>query len=861
MTNPNDIDDELRFHLESRIRDLMADGLPRPEAAAQAQREFGDRTRIHDQCAGIRRDAGERRKRRHYWNDWRVDLRHGLRAIVRAPLFSIAVISILTVGIALSSSMFAVVHGVFVKPLPYPRAGQLHRVYATNAAKDQRESAMSPGDFFSLRASLPQGIGIGGYMNWPVSLTGVPDPERVRGALASSDLFTTLGINAIEGRTFLPEDEDPASNVAIISARLADRLGIRGRAAGATIELGRLPTVVVGVMPPTFQFTETATDVWIPLALQPADRDSHGARWLNTIARVADDQAAGAEDRLASSMALLAAEFPESNAGWSARLVPLHDTVVSRSGSTILFISLAIACALAVMIVNLIALVTGRLHRRAVALSVHQALGADRWRLLRQVGAECLLMTIIGGTLGLMLTSGFVGVFQRLAGTTVPRAGEVTVSPWIVAFAVVTATIGLVAMTVVPIWRTITIATLPLAPSARGITVGRPSRVLVVVQAALACLLVITAALLAQTYRTLTAVDLGFNADNVLTMRIALPNKTPLPQQAAYFAAVVDRVRNLPGVVTAGAANDLPLSGNGSTIPIVVDNSSVTLASGDQHRAGFRVVTPGYFETIGARARGRVFDDGDAAGRPAVAMVNDSFARTHWPGEDAIGKRVRTSEDRGWRTVVGVAADIRFAGPTVEEGPAIYVPHAQKSEAFMTWMTVAIRTVNAPLTLAPSVRTAIAAIDRYQPVSDVRELSDLVAAAVALPRLAASIAAVAAVASLILAGLGIASVLALLVSARTPDYAVRLALGAPPARLKWSPVIECVMLVTVGGTFGVAAAALLARLMRSLLFGVSPFDWPTFAASIGAMMVLAVLVAIGPARAIGRIDPAMTLRS
>lgn len=861
MTRHPDIDDEIRFHLESRVHDLMADGLSRRDAEAQAHREFGDRVSVGLACRDIRRRADHRRERRDYWTGWRNDLRYGMRAIVRAPLFSLSAIMILAVGIGLSSTVFAVVHGVFLKPLPYPQSRDLHRLFAVNTTKNDRESPMSAGDFFTLRAALAPEVGVGAYMSWPVSLTGVTDPERLAGALASADLFTTLGVNAVEGRTFIAGDEDPARNVAIISTRLAGRLGILGRAAGATIELGRTPTLVVGVMPPSFRFPQPDTEVWIPLALRPADRDNHGSRYLHTLARIPGEHAGLARDRLTTSMARLAEEFPASNAGWSARTEPLQDVVVGRARSTLVFLALAIACLLLVMAVNLVALLTGRLRRRAVELSVHQALGADRWRLLRQIGTECMLMAVAGGALGLLLASGLTGLFQRLANSSVPRADEVTMSAWIVAFAIGSAAIGLVAMTLLPLWTSMAAPATPLSPVTRGTaSARRPSRVMVIAQSAMACVLIVAAALLAQTYVRLANTNLGFNPDNILTMRIALPARTPLPQQASYFAAVIDRVQQVPGVVAAGAVSDLPLSGNSLNVPIRVADSAIDAGTDEETRAAFRVVTPGYLETIGAHFEGRAFDRGDVAGRPPVAMVNRTFARRHWPGREPIGLRVRTSEDAGWRTVVGVVADIQHGGARGEEGPTIYVPHAQKAEAFMTWMSLAIRATGDPVTLAPPVRTAIAAIDRYQPVSDVGPLSESVAKALALPRLAATIGGVVAIGTVLLAVIGIGAVLSLLVAARTPDFAVRLALGAPPSRLQWTPVIECMTLVGSGAVAGLIAAALLTRLMRSLLFGVAPIDALTFSASALVLLAVAALTAIGPARAIARIDPALTLR-
>jgi putative ABC transport system permease protein len=862
MSHRDDIDAELQFHLDSRVRDLIADGLTPEQAAAQADREFGNRLSFSNECLDIRKTAAHRRERRDYWHGWRNDLRYGLRAIVRAPLFSIAAVSILTLGIGLTSTVFAVVHGVFLNPLPYPQSRELYRVYAVNVEKDTRESPMSAGDFFALRDALAPGVSIGGYMNWPASLTGVADPERLNGALASADLFKTLGVNASEGRTFVLEDENPSSNVVVISTRLAARLGLAGHAEGATVELNRQPATVVGVMPASFQFPQANTDVWIPLSLRPADRHNHSSRWLHTIARIEVDGIASARDRLATAMARLALQFPSSNAGWSASLVPLHDVVIGRAGSTLVFLVAAIACVLLVMVVNLATLVTSRLQRRTNDLSVHQALGADRWRLLRQLATECLVLTIAGATLGLLLASGLVGSFQRVAGNSVPRADEVTVSAWIVAFAGAVALLGLSAMTVLPLGRALAAAVSPLAQGGRGAASTRsPRRLLVVTQSALACVLMVAAALLVQTYLRLADVDLGFRPENVLTMRIALPPRTPPAQQAAYFKAVTERVRSVPGVMAAGAASDLPLSGNSLNVPIAVGDSVVAVAPDTELRAAFRVITPQYLETIGTVTRGRTFNDGDMPGRQAVALVNEAFVRTHWPGREAIGMRARTSEDRDWRTVVGVVRDVHHAGPTGHEGPTIYVPHAQKSEAFLTWMSLAVRTTTEPVAMAAALRAAIADVDRHQPVSDVRLLTELVDTTLALPRLAATVAAVAALGSLVLAALGVGAVLSILVNARTPDLAVRLALGARPSRLKWAPVAECLTLVGTGGALGLLVAAAMARLIRSLLYGISPLDPATFAISLLVLLGIAIAAAIGPSRAVARIDPAMTLRS
>jgi len=346
----DDIDDELQFHLDTKIRDLMDQGLSREAAAARAERELGDRAAIGRSCRTIARHSGRNQQRRRYWMGWREDWRYAVRGLARTPQSSVPAIVIFALGVGLATTVFAVLHGIVLNPLPYPRGAELHQVFGVNLEKGDDRSPLSAADFFSLRAALAPAVRIGGYMNWPISLTGVPEPERLDGALVSADLFPTLGVAPIEGRWFQIDDEQPGHDVAIISARLAARLGLTGQAAGATIRFGTQPTTVVGVMPGTFAFPEATTDAWIPLALRPADRDNRESRWLHTIARVDRRALAAVDARLQTVMATLAADFPQSNAGWHARLVPLHSMVVAQARPTLIVLSLAIACVLLVMV-------------------------------------------------------------------------------------------------------------------------------------------------------------------------------------------------------------------------------------------------------------------------------------------------------------------------------------------------------------------------------------------------------------------------------------------------------------------------------------------------------------------------------
>jgi putative ABC transport system permease protein len=394
-------------------------------------------------------------------------------------------------------------------------------------------------------------------------------------------------------------------------------------------------------------------------------------------------------------------------------------------------------------------------------------------------------------------------------------------------------------------------------PAARSL---QPPRWPVIAQAALACVLIVSAALLSQAFVRLANMDLGFVPNNVLTMRISLPRGTPGDRQTAYFASVLERLRHLPAVTTAGAVSDLPLAGNSLNVPVAIDGL-VRVESDPEVRAAFRVITPGYLEAITAKVRGRHFDAHDGPASGPVAIVNDALAQQYWQDANPIGKRIRTSQDSEWRTVVGVVRDVHHGGLTVGEGPTVYIPHAQKAEAWMTWMSLAIRTSDEPLRNAATIRAAVAEVDRNQPVSDVMKLEQLVDDALALPRLAAFISTVVAGITLLLSAAGLASTLSLFVSARTPEFSVRLALGAVPSLLAWRTIREAITLVSLGAMAGFVVAFAAGRLMASLLHDVSAYDSTTFATALLILLATAVLTAIGPARSVARIDPSLTLRS
>lgn len=858
----DNIDDELQFHLDEKIRDLMSQGLSREAATARAERELGDRSAIRQSVRTIVDTSGRQRERQRYWMGWREDVRYAVRGLIRSPQFSIPSIAIFALGVGLATAVFAVLHGIVLNPLPYPLGAELHQLYATNLKTTDDRSAMSPGDFFALRTALAGDVRIGGYMNWPVSLTGVAEPERLNGALATADLFTTLQVEPIEGRTFLIDEEQlERGDVAIISARLAARLGLSGRAPGSTIQLNGRPITVVGVMPGTFAFPEAATDVWIPLALRPADRDSHESRWLQTIARITPREAAAADARIQVTMAGLAAAFPQSNADWRARLVPLHRVVVAQARPTLIVLSLAIACVLLVMIVNLLTAVAARQRQRTAELSLQTALGAGLWRVTRQLGTEALMLAFFGGGIGLLFATGLVGAFRRLAPASLPRAAEVSLSMWPFLFAIAAGAIVVSIVTIIPV-RAAHRRGGAIRLTGRGLAVGssQPSRWPVVAQAALACLLIVSAGLLSQAFVRLSNIDLGFVPGNVLTLKISLPRGTPSERQTAYFSDVLERLRSVTAVTAVGAASDLPLAGNSLNVPIAIDGV-VRDRSDPEVRAAFRVITPGYLEAIGAAVRGRAFEPPDGPAAEPVAIVNDALARQHWPDVNPIGQRLRTNEDQQWRTVVGVVRDVHHGGLTESEGPTIYVPHAQKAEEWMTWMSVAVRTAGDPLRHATAIRAAVAEADHNQPVSDVMTLQRRVDEALALPRLAAFIATTVAGITLLLAAAGLASTLSLFVSARTPEFSVRLALGAVPARLAWRTVSEAVRLVAAGSALGLAIAAAAGSVIASLLYDISAYDFATFAGAAAILLLTAVVTAIAPARAVARIDPSLTLRS
>ena len=429
----DNIDDELQFHLDEKARELMSQGLSRDAATARAERELGDRSAIQRSVRSIVTASGRDRGRRRYWMGWRDDLRYAMRGLIRNPQFSIPAIAIFALGVGLATAVFAVLHGIVLSPLPYPRGAELHRLYATNVKTSDDRSAMSPGDFFREGGPSRQ-RSHRRYLNGRVAHrrggTGAP-----RRALRTADCSETAGGTNL-GRPFDRRGTGRARRRGNHQRAPAARLGLNGNGPGSTIQLGGKPVTVVGVMPGTFAFPEASTDVWLPLALRPADRDSHESRWLHTIARIDRRGLAAADARIQGAMTTLAADFPKSNADWRARIVPLHSVVVAQARPTLIVLSLAIACVLLVMIVNLLTAVSARLRRRSAELALRHALGAGLWRVTRQLGTEAVVLAAFGGAIGLLLASGLAGAFRRLAPPSLPRAAEVSISLWPILFAI-----------------------------------------------------------------------------------------------------------------------------------------------------------------------------------------------------------------------------------------------------------------------------------------------------------------------------------------------------------------------------------------------------------------------------------------
>ena len=854
-----ELDEEVRSHLEMAARESAGRGEKEEEAKRAARREFGNVGLVKE----VMRDVWGWR----WLEDLYEDARFGLRKLHKSPGFSVVAILTLALGIGANTAVFTVVNGVLLQPMPFPEADRLFLVsFSPQGGPFETGPSLSDSDYLEFREQDRLFEHLTSFAASRVSLTGAGDAVQIRGASVTTDFFSTLQANTEMGRGFLAEEDQPGrDNVVVLSSKLwNERFGSDPQILGKTIRLDGISRTVVGIMPAGFGFPYDA-QVWLPLAIRIDSHNSYSRPVAGRLKAGISQQQAQAE--LETFTQRLPRRPGENRRESVAQIIPLKELLVASIRQSLLIFAGAVGFVLLIACANVANLFLARAAGRGQEMAVRNALGAGRWRLTRQLLTESTLVSAAGGAVGIVLAFWSVPALIALAPAgKIPRIEVIHIDASVLAFTFGLSMITGVAFGVAPaLWATQRDVRESLNRAGRSLT-GRHEgmrSVLAIAEIALALVLLSGAGLMVKSFLRLRAVKPGFEPGNVMTMTVDLPESAyrTAAEMRAFHTRTLESLAKLPGVLAAGAVDWVPLGGALTKGTFQVE--------GGQRPRGFMVdkpcVSPGYFRAMGIQLkRGREFTEGDNATAPGVAVVSQSVARTLWPGEDPLGKRVSMEDDptpADWLTVVGVVDDVKQEGLAKKFDPAIYQPYLQVTHPFfLSHMTFVTRTASDPAGLASGMRAVLSEIDKDQPAQSIVAMDSLIAGTTAEPRFQARLLAVFAIMALALAIVGIYGLLAYSVAQRTPEIGVRMALGAQTADVVRMLVRSTLVLVGAGILIGTAGALAVTRVLARFLFEVKPSDPPTIAAVAFALAWAALAASYIPARRAMKVDPLVALR-
>jgi putative ABC transport system permease protein len=868
-----EVDDELAFHLDTRVGVLMARGLSREAALSQAEREFGDFRLAREELVGLDRGRAARERRADWRSALAQDVRFAARSLARRPSFLAVTTLTLALGIGANAAIFSVVDAVLLKPLPYREPDRLVSVWPT--------ASMMPGIFAEVRRGVTTLHPIAGYSSGTaVSMTGAAGPARLVQSEVTAAFFDVLGVRAAVGRTLMDGEDTPGRDrVAVLSHALwTQHFGADPGVIGRSIVVDGVSRVVVGVMPRGFSLPSPAIDLWVPVSMDPSPANI-GKYWgtshLNVIARLrpgvsiaaAEQEAARLVDRSRSS-------FPwrmPDEWGKGVTVVPLERKVVGDAGPLLLVLFGAVGVVLLIACVNVANLLLGRAASREREIAIRASLGAGRGRLIRQLLTESVLLAVLGGVVGFAFAVGGVRALLLLLPAGLPRVTEVGIDARVLAFTMATALVTGVGFGMLPALRASrpTLQGVLGATRNAGGTLGRRrlSEALVVAQIALGVVLVAGAGLLIKSFWQLHRVEIGFSADRVLATDIPLPSfsSDTAARATAFYQAVLDRVSLVPGVTSSAVASVLPFGGAGSMESSFAAEIEAhpTPPGGSAPMLVRTVVTPEYFRTMSIPLlRGRGLSVADRDGAPLVALVDELTARRLWPNEDVIGQRFRAVWVKEWVTVVGVVGSVKRDSLSSPGEVAVYLPMGQRGAFnFPTQMSLVVRTDRDVAAIGPELRAAVTALEATVPVGTARPMRDLIGDSAARARFTMALLATFAGVALALGAVGIYGVVSYAVATRTREIGVRMALGARATDVLGMVLADGGLLVAGGVTLGIVAALAGSRVLAGFLFGVTPSDPVVFASVPALLAAVAIGACLIPARRAAQVDPMVALRS
>jgi putative ABC transport system permease protein len=797
------------------------------------------------------------------------DLRYAFRQLAKSPAFTVVALLTLALGIGACTAIFSVVNGVLLRPLDYPEPERL-LVLKESQLPDFPQFSVSPPDYLDWEKQTKSYASMAAFTGAPLNWTGDGEPQRLVGVKATAHYFETYGVKAVLGRTFLPEEDAPGKNrVVVLSHAFWQRaLGGANDVLHRTLQLNGESYTVIGVAPPDFGLA-SKVDAWVPMAFAPAETaaDNRGSHYINVTARLKPGvTAVQADAEIKLLAAQLARQYPASNKGWSAFATPLLDYTVRDVRAVLYTLLGAVACVLLIACANIANLLLARATARHREISIRAALGAGRGRLMRLFLTESIVLALLGGIAGVLLARWGLDLLLALAPANLPRVASISLDGSVLAVALGLSVFTGLFFGLAPAWLAArTNINEALKQGARGSTEGggrgRLRSLLVIFEVAASLVLLVVAGLLVRTFIQLAHVDPGFVPAHATVLRLSLPGgKYGKPeQQVAFAGALVEKLRALPGVQAAGLAQSMPLVGD-YVLGFNLEGQPRP-DDADLPNTNYYSVTPDYFHAMGIRLiKGRLFTERDDARSPRVAIINETLARQYFPHVDPIGKRmnITTNGPDTWREIVGIVGDIRQYGVDRPTSNQSYEPFAQ---APFDDLNVVIRSDGTPAALLGSLRPAVYAVDKDQPIGSIKPLEEILSGSLARQRFAMTLLTVFSLVALVIATIGIYAVMAYNVTQRTGEIGIRMALGASRGNVLRLVFLQGGRFVAVGLVVGLASSLVLTRFLGSMLFGVSAHDPLTFLGLAVLLSVVAAVACLVPARRATKVDPIVALRA
>ena len=795
------------------------------------------------------------------------DIRYGFRSLMKRPGFTAIAVVTLALGIAANTAIFSVINGVLLRPLSYPEADRLFVINEVNPQQGGEPFELSYLNWIDVRQQSKSFEGVAGisFSSYILDLQG--EPSRVTAMGVSANLFPLLRATPEQGRTFLDEDERPGANrVVVVSHGFWLRYFPNQTLTGQEIKLDERGYQIVGVMPATFQFPDEKLDLWIPFGPDSNERSfqNRAVHMIYGLGRlkpgVSIEQAS---NESASIFSGIQQQHSGEDPGHSTRLTALQERITGSLKPALYVLLAAVIFVMLIACVNVANLQLARATSRGREMAIRAALGASRWRVIRQSLVESLLLAAFGGALGLLLAMWTVAWLLSHLPEGFPRASEIGINGSVFVFTALITIFSGVLFGLVPAFQSSRSDVNEVLKAGGKGSVASGSRLrqlLVVAEVALSLMLFIGAGLLLKSFWRLTNVNPGFEPTNLLTLHVSLPDrKYSEPAQVIdFYRNLPERLGALPGVRAVSAVSRLPISGGDPHGDLTIEGT--TFAAGETPAVSFRRILPNYFRAMGIPLlKGREFDNRDTGGKPDVVIINQKMARRYWPNDDAVGKRIKIGpvDSAPWATIVGVVGDVIHTGLDSEPDLATYEPHGKRP---WSEMTLLLRTSGNPLAIAAAVQGELRSAEKEILIEDIVTMDRRLSKSIAPQRLNLVLLGTFAFTALVLAAVGIYGVMAHSVTQRTQEIGIRMALGAQLKDVLGMVLRNGMLPALVGVAIGLAGAFWLTRLMSKLLFGVTPTDALTFAAVSTLLIVVAFLACLIPARRATRIDPLEALR-